>query len=127
MQKRNVTVLYVDDEEFNLFLFKITFEKKYAVYTASSGFDGLKILDEHHTDIIVVISDMKMPNMNGVEFIKKAREKYDHIFYFILSGFDSNPEIENAIEEKIIHQFFSKPFEINEIEKAINTAAANSE
>ncbi len=119
---RRITILYVDDEESNLFLFKITFQQKYAVFTASSPVQGLEELDAHHDEIIVVVSDMRMPKMNGVEFIRKAREKYQNIAYFILSGFDFNEEIEEALENHEIQRFFRKPLITEELEEAISGA-----
>lgn len=117
-----ITILYVDDEESNLFVFEKMFETKYKVLTAHSGKEGLEQLEGHSTDIIVVISDMRMPLMNGVEFIRKAKDTYTNIAYFILTGFDFNDEIEEALKSHLIHKFFTKPFEMKEIELAISEA-----
>ncbi len=115
----NVTILYVDDEFNNLFIFQKMFEKKYNVLTAQSGSEGLEKLSSYADDIIVVISDMRMPLMNGVEFVKKAKEKYLNIAYFILTGFDFNEEIDSALKEDVIQQFFTKPLDMQEIDGAI--------
>ena len=123
-ESKQVTVLYVDDEDSNLFIFERTFEEKYNVLTAMSAKLGLAKLEEHATQIIVVISDMRMPVMNGIEFIKIAKEKYKNIAYFILTGFDYNDEIQEALKSKLIHKFFTKPFDINEIDDAIYAAVS---
>lgn len=120
--KNNITVLYVDDEELNLFLFEKSFESLYKVVTALSGTEGLEKLESHHDEIIVVISDMRMPSMNGIEFISKAKEKFQNIAYFILTAFDYNEQIEDALENKLIHRFFTKPFDITEIQQAVDEA-----
>lgn len=120
--KPKITILYVDDEEANLFIFEKMFEAKYHVLTAHSGTEGLESLKGHSADIIVVISDMRMPNMNGVEFIRKAKNNYANIAYFILTGFDFNDEIEEALNSHLIHKFFTKPFEMSDIEEAITEA-----
>lgn len=119
---KEIAILYVDDEEVNLFLFKANFEIEHPVFTASSGMEGLQVLEENQDKIIVVISDMRMPGMNGVEFIRKAREKHDNIAYFILTGYACDDEIEEALEQRIIHQWFSKPFDMEKIEEAIQEA-----
>ncbi len=124
MDKKDVNILYVDDEEANLFLFHVNFKDKYTVYTATSGIDGLEKLDAHHDEIVVVISDMRMPKMNGVEFIQQAKQKYENIIYFILTGFDYNDEIDEALKGETIQRFFTKPFEMDEIERAIDEAVA---
>jgi two-component system response regulator (stage 0 sporulation protein F) len=111
-------ILYIDDEEINIQLFKINFQSKYDVITGFSGSDGLSCL-ETHPDIMVVLSDMKMPKMNGLEFIAKAREKYIDQKYFILTGFDITEEIKMAIETGLILKYFRKPFKVKEIMDAI--------
>ena len=120
IQKEDITILYVDDEAPNLFLFQATFERHYQVLTASSGEEGLKELEKAYNEIIVVISDMSMPGMNGVEFIREARKKYDKVGYFILTGYGYNDEIAEAIKENVVHRFFTKPFQPEEIELAID-------
>lgn len=117
MQK-NITLLYVDDEPINLTVFELNFKKKYKVITAISGEEGLLKLDTN-TDIIVVISDMKMPGMNGFEFIRKAKQKYTNISYFILTGFDISEEISEALNDNTIQKYFRKPFNVDEINSTI--------
>lgn len=120
---KNITVLYVDDEEINLFLFKATFASKYQVITALSGPEGLRKLDGHHNEIIVVISDMKMPLMDGLVFIQQAKAKYLHIAYFILTAYEFDERIEEALRNNVIQKFFTKPFDVPELEGAIEKAA----
>ena len=124
VQHPDITVLYVDDEKDNLFVFKANFNRKFEVITTLSPEDALKELDLHHEEIIVVISDMRMPAMNGVEFIKKARARYKNIFYYILTGYGHNDEIEKAISDNIIESYFTKPFDALEIEKVILDATS---
>lgn len=114
------TVLYVDDEPINLQLFKLLLGDKYNVITAISGEQGLEML-EKNSQITVVFSDMKMPEMNGLEFITTAKEKYSNLRYYILTGYEITDEITNAIQENIILKYLKKPFNIKEIENAINS------
>ncbi|MBP1668749.1 MAG: response regulator [Bacteroidetes bacterium] len=111
-------LLYVDDEPLNLTLFEINFRKKYTVRTALSGEKGLEIL-RSEPSIAVVITDMKMPGMNGIEFIRKAKENFPEIVFFILTGYEITGEIIQALEEKLIHKYFKKPFLMKEMETAI--------
>jgi two-component system response regulator (stage 0 sporulation protein F) len=124
-ESRDITILYVDDEQINIIVFEGIFRKKYKVITAISPFEGLDKLKYHKDDIIVVISDMKMPGMNGIEFIRKAREQFDNIAYFILSGFDFNDEIMEALDKKLIYKFLRKPFDFDEIITSIDEAVSN--
>jgi two-component system, response regulator, stage 0 sporulation protein F len=114
------TILFIDDEEINLQLFEINFSKKYDVITGSSGHEGLNCLNKF-SQIKIVISDLKMPKMNGFEFIKQASKKYQDKSYFILTGYDITEEINHALKTGLIMKYFRKPFNIKEIETAIDT------
>lgn len=114
-------VLYVDDEKINLLLFKVNFEDQYEVFTAVDGFNGLSILDEN-PEIVIVFSDMKMPGMNGLEFINGAKEKYPNKKYYILTGFDITDEIKEAIESGLIIEYFRKPFEVEKMHGIMSEA-----
>ncbi len=116
-----ITLLYVDDEAINLKLFELNFKSRFRVVTALSGDEGLTIL-RNDSSISVVISDMRMPKMNGLEFITRAKEEFPNIVYFILTGFDITEEINEALGQKLIDKYFRKPFNFKEIEGAITTA-----
>ena len=104
-------------------LFEKSFEKHFRVLTATSGDGGLDQLESHPNEIIVVISDMRMPGMNGVEFIRKAKARFNNIAYYILTAFNFNSEIEQAVNEKVIKKFLTKPFDISLIRAEVENAA----
>lgn len=114
------TILYVDDEVINLTVFSISFRKKYDVITAESAINALDILKEN-PQIDVVISDLRMPVMDGLEFIRIAKPTFSNIKFFILSGFEKTPEITSAIDEDLVVDYFKKPFNMGKIDKAITT------
>ena len=120
--KKRITLLYVDDEEINLTLFEMQFQIIYSIITATSGKEGLQKLNKYKDDIIVVISDMRMPNMDGIDFITEARKEFDNIAYFILTGFDYNEKIDTALKNNVIQKFFTKPFNMTEIQEAVELA-----
>lgn len=102
-------LLYVDDEDINLFLFRSTFRDEFEIYTAPGGHEALDVLHAEG-DIKTVISDMRMPKMNGLEFIRIANEQFSGVRFYLLSGFQKSPEIESALEENLITFYFTKPF-----------------
>jgi two-component system, response regulator, stage 0 sporulation protein F len=114
-----LTLLYVDDEPINLMLFEEVFTEKYHILTALSAKEGLEQL-QLNPQVQVVISDMKMPGMNGVEFIIQAKALFPLIEYFILTGFGITRDIADAVQNKIIRNYFGKPFDADEIERAID-------
>ena len=115
---KDITILYVDDEPINLQLFSLNFNRMYSVIVADSANAGLEKL-EIHSEVAVVVSDMKMPGMNGLEFIKIAKEKYPDITFYILTGFEITNDIADALEEKLIVRYFQKPFNVKEIDMSI--------
>jgi len=114
-------ILYVDDEIVNLQLFQLIFSNKYEVFTAENGLKGLELLDNNH-NVSIVISDMKMPFMNGIEFIQKSKAKYKKISYFILTGYEITNEIQEALNLGLIVKYFRKPFNKSEIDSEIELA-----
>jgi response regulator RpfG family c-di-GMP phosphodiesterase len=122
-KNKNISILYVDDELINLELFNIVFRSIFKVIIAESAEAGLKMLSTN-PEIKIVISDMKMPGMNGIQFIKEAQKKYKHIVYYILTGYEITEEIQEAIEEKLIHKYFKKPFDKAELLNELNKVSA---
>lgn len=91
-------ILIVDDEEQILkALSRLFFETDYAITTTSSSLDALQILDQGDTDLI--ISDMKMPLMDGYELLRTVKEKYPDIIRISLSGYAE----ENAMFKATLH------------------------
>ena len=118
IQSPKINLLYVDDELINLELFRLTFKLDFNVITAESGFNGLEIL-KANPEINIVISDMKMPGMNGLEFISIAKNQYNNIPYFILTGYEITDEISDAINTNLINNYFQKPFDKKELLEGI--------
>ena len=75
---------------------------------------------QSNPEIVLVISDMRMPEMNGLEFIKLAKEEFPALVFFLLTGFDFTPEIREAMSIGLIQKYISKPFKIAEMEDSIN-------
>ncbi len=99
-------VLFVDDEPMLLEGLKRTLRKQYDVTTASSGSEGLKLLRAEHYPIVV--SDMQMPEMDGIAFLKQVRT-----FHLIRTN-DAHGNADqhtavNAINEGSIFRFACKP------------------
>lgn len=120
-----IKILYVDDEVLNLTLFEINFKKYFDVICAENGYQGLERL-EANPETLIVVSDMKMPKMTGIEFIQKAKEKFPDKKFFILTGFEITEEINHALETGLIIKYFKKPFDIKEIHSSINTVIEQS-
>lgn len=115
-------LLYVDDEILNLYLFRDYFKNEFEVIVAKSGKEAMEELNEN-LDVQFVISDMRMPEMNGLEFITEAKTLRPNITYCILTGYDLTPEIQTAIVEKKVARYFSKPFDPAEISSFLSAGS----
>lgn len=113
---RAQTILLVDDEEDIRESLKALFEtclEGVEVRTAPSGQDALDQLDRELVDVI--ITDYKMPGMNGLEFLQRAQKKAPTIPRILVTAF---PDLEiaiRAINEANIENFFTKPFEPDQV------------
>ncbi|WP_258102527.1 response regulator [Marinoscillum sp. MHG1-6] len=116
---RLAQILYVDDEVFNLQLFQLTFKNKYEIIVAESGEEGLQILKKND-QIRLIISDMNMPSMNGLEFLSKAKKLDRNIPSVILSGYTKTHQIDDAISSGLIADYFMKPLNRDELDEFIS-------
>jgi len=104
------TILIVDDEESILSSLTRLFRRDgYRILTASGGQPGLAILAENVVD--VVISDQRMPNMTGVEFLRQVKLLYPETVRIVLSGYTELSSITDAINEGAIYKFLTKPWD----------------
>jgi len=120
MPSEKISILYVDDEENNLFSFKATFRIKYQVFTAISGDEALKILDTKPVQII--ITDQRMPEMTGVEFLEKVLEKYPDPMRILLTGYADMGAVVDAVNKGKIFHYLAKPWNEEELDLTINRA-----
>ena len=122
MPADKITILYVDDEENNLFSFKATFRIKYNVLTALSGDEALAILEKNLVHIIV--TDQRMPEMTGVEFLEKVLEKYPDPMRILLTGYADMDAVVDAVNKGKIFHYLAKPWDEEELDSTIQAAYA---
>ncbi len=108
----NVVRRQLDDEEFE-------------VQTALTVEEGLQILAQK-TPIHVVLSDFRMPGMNGVEFLQQVARVRPEAVGIVLSGFADIPAVRQALEKDALFSFIAKPWKASELRKAVMDAAALS-
>lgn len=112
------TVLFVDDEISILNTLKrLLRNEEYNLLTASSAEEGLEILS--HQSVDIVISDMRMPHIDGPEFLEKVKDQYPSINRMIMSGYADLESVVNAINQGNISQFISKPWDNDALKKMV--------
>jgi len=120
MAANKIGVLYVDDEQDNLFSFMATFRLKFKVLTAPNGEEALKHLENKL--IHVVISDQRMPEMTGVELFEKIQEKYPDPIRVLLTGYADMNAVVDAVNKGKIFHYLTKPWNEEELTMTIERA-----
>jgi two-component system, NtrC family, sensor kinase len=115
-------ILFVDDEKNVLRAIERLFlDEGYEILTATSGSDGLDILGRV-SPLQIVISDYRMPGMNGVEFLREVRERWPETVRIVLSGYADTVAVVAAINEGQIYKFIPKPWNDDELKVTISNA-----
>jgi DNA-binding NtrC family response regulator len=104
------TVLFVDDEDKILRSIKrIMFDQKYNCLYAAGGPEALEILKEN--EVQVLVTDMRMPEMSGLELLRIVKTEYPQIVRIVLSGYTQINTLLAAINQGEILRYIKKPFE----------------
>lgn len=118
MERANI--LYVDDSVVNLKYFKEIFRAEHHVFTATSASQGFEILEKE--EIHVIIADLKMPFMSGIEFLNELYRKKPSIPRILLTAYGDAQNIRQAINEAKIFHFAQKPWKKADLELVIENA-----
>ena len=119
---QEIKILCVDDEQNVLnSLVRLFIDSDYNILTATSGGEGLDVLEKEEVQII--ISDYRMPVMNGAEFLKKVCERWPRTVRIVLSGYADTASILSSINEGHIYKFIPKPWNDEELKVTIMNSA----
>jgi len=113
-------ILYVDDEIDNLIIFKAAFRRYYDVFTATSAREGMELLKTQ--DVQVLITDQRMPEITGVEFLENVIPDHPETIRMILTGFSDVEAIIQAINKGRVYQYITKPWDTDELKITIDNA-----
>jgi response regulator RpfG family c-di-GMP phosphodiesterase len=118
---RKLTVLFVDDERPILrALVRFGRAREWHVLTAENGEQALALLEEHEIDVIV--SDMRMPGMNGAELLIEFQNRSPDTIRILLTGYSDITALESAINEAHIYNYLTKPWDENLLNEVIDGA-----
>ncbi len=114
MTETQSTLLFVDDESSILSALRRLFRPHgYRILVAESGRAGLEMLANEPVDL--VISDMRMPEMDGAQFLKEVCSRWPKVIRILLTGYADMTSTVAAINEGGIYRYISKPWDDNEI------------
>lgn len=111
-------VLFVDDEALILNSLKRgLMDEPYERFFATSGEDALKVLAKN--EISVLVTDMKMPGMSGLDLLKAVKEPYPDLVKLVLSGYTQLPQVLVTVNQGDIFKFITKPWDLEEFKDII--------
>ncbi|NEP15670.1 MAG: response regulator [Leptolyngbya sp. SIO4C1] len=117
-------MLVVDDEPDNIDLLYRTFRRDYQVFRAASGSEALDILAAEG-EVAVIISDQRMPEMKGTEFLSKTVPEFPDTVRIILTGFTDIEDLVEAINAGQVYRYITKPWDPEELKTVVTRAAAS--
>lgn len=120
MMDKKYNILLVDDEEDNLALLFRTLRGAYNLEKTTSPLHALEILKEKHFEL--VISDHKMPEMDGVEFLKHVQVHYPSTMRILLTAYSDANILIDAINYAKIYRYVKKPFNPEELQLIVSSA-----
>jgi len=121
MNPERLSLIYLDDEEINLILFKEMFKKDFEIFTTTSPHEAIQYVSSNEVDF--VLTDQLMPVMTGVEFLKELDgiEVPSNPKRIIISGYTKEGEVNEALEKKLIDRFVSKPWSYDKLKDLLLT------
>lgn len=118
----NSRVLFVDDDQSVLNMLERNFSIDFETFTAASGPEALKIIEDSEPFAVTLV-DMRMPEMEGIELIQKARDLAPDSSYIMLTGNQDLTTAIDAVNHGQVFRFLNKPCEIPEIRNALDAGA----
>lgn len=115
-------LMVVDDEPDNLDLLYRTFRREFEVYKAEDGFKALQVLAEAG-EMAVIISDQRMPRMNGTEFLSRTVEQFPDTIRIVLTGYTDVEDLVEAINSGKVFKYITKPWKPADLKSVVMQAA----
>lgn len=117
---KNVKILYVDDEAHNLQAFYANFRRDFTIFTAESGAEGLEIFKNE--EINIILTDQRMPNMTGIEFLVEAQKVDPEPMRILITGYSDINAVVDAINEGQVYRYLNKPWHYDDLKSTVMSA-----
>ncbi len=112
-------VLYVDDEEKSLKYFTRAFSDQFRILTAANAHDGLKLLEAHHDEIGLLMTDQRMPGEKGIWLLEKARQLRPRIIRILATAYSDMEAAIAAVNTGAIYKYVTKPWDPPQLENTL--------
>jgi response regulator RpfG family c-di-GMP phosphodiesterase len=113
-------LLIVDDEMPNLRLLERLFSSQYQCLTASSGSEAIRLLEQH--DVAILITDQRMPEMTGIDLLKRSAQLRPHMVRILLTGYTDVEALVEAINCGLVYMYVAKPWNNDDLKLKISRA-----
>ncbi len=118
--------MFIDDESDNLDALERVFRKKYEIIKCNSGPEALDILKEQNR-VSVIISDQRMPDMTGVEFLEKSTKTHPNAIRILLTGYTDLDSVIAAINSGQVYRYITKPWDTRDLQITVEQAVEKYE
>jgi len=122
MARQKLRLMVVDDEPDNLDLLYRTFRRDFDVIKAESAIAALKILDDQG-EMAIIISDQRMPEMLGTEFLSKTVDRFPDTIRIVLTGYTDVEDLVEAINSGKVFKYITKPWNPDQLKAVIDQSA----
>ena len=113
-------LLIVDDDTPNLRLLERLFSKDFQCLTASSGPEAIRLLEQH--DVAILITDQRMPEMTGIDLLKRTAQSRPHMVRILLTGYTDVEALVEAINSGLVYMYITKPWNNDDLKLRVNRA-----
>ena len=121
-EDNRLKLMVVDDEPDNLDLLYRTFRKEFDVFKAENGFKALDILATEG-EMAVIISDQRMPRMNGTEFLSRTVDRFPDTIRIVLTGYTDVEDLVEAINSGKVFKYITKPWNPENLKTVVTQAS----
>ena len=119
------TLMLVDDEpSITRALQRVLRRDGYRILTAAGGPEALQLLETEAASVSLIISDQRMPQMTGAEFLEKAKAQCPDAIRFLLTGYSDLEAVTTAVNRGEIHRYLTKPWDDDDLRVQIRQALA---
>jgi len=118
--KKEINILYVDDEKGNREAFKASFRRYYTIHAVETAEEGLKVLENN--TINIVITDQRMPKMTGAEFLTSIVNVYPEPMRMIMTGYADLNAVIDAVNNGKVYKYLTKPWDADQLKMIIDEA-----
>jgi len=113
-------IVYVDDERPNRIVFEQSLKSEFRIKTVASAKDALEVLAAE--DVAVLVSDIRMPEMDGLELLRIAKDRYPNTLRMVITAYSDVDPILRAINEGLVARYIVKPWHREELRQVLRWA-----